>query len=178
MSGGPEYIGKLLRGPKTAQNALEQVRTKCLKSQKEFGTLPKAEKQTEEFSLDFAGPFQNAPNGKKYMLVSVDNNSGWPEALFLTNRTTERVLEFLAEYIAQHGIPQRIRTDTGAAFKSKKFRQFCKEKYIKHIVCPIKDHRGNGKVERMIRTINEGLRVDNEVVIKRNKKNYQRSFSR
>ena len=64
---------------------------KCLKSQKEFGTIPKAEKPNEELSLDFAGPFQNAPMQKKYMLVSVDNNSGWPEALFLTNPTTERV---------------------------------------------------------------------------------------
>ena len=52
------------------------------------------------------------------LLVSVDNNSGWPEALFLTNPTTERVLEFLAEYIAQHGITQRIRTDPGTAFRS------------------------------------------------------------
>ena len=66
---------------------------KCLKSQNEFGTLPKAEKPNEEFSFDFAGPFQHAPNGKKYMLVSVDNNSGWPE-VFLW------VLEYLAEYTA------------------------------------------------------------------------------
>ena len=70
---------------------------KCLKSQKEFGTIPKAEKPNEEISLDFAGPFQTAPMQTKYMLVSVDLNSGWPEALFVTNPTTERVLDFLAE---------------------------------------------------------------------------------
>ena len=52
------------------------------------------------------------------MFIFVDNNSDWPEALFLTNPTTERVLEFLAEYIAQHGIPQRRRTDPRTAFKS------------------------------------------------------------
>ena len=33
-------------------------------------------------SLDFAGQFQNAPQGKKHMLVSVGNSSGWPEACF------------------------------------------------------------------------------------------------
>ena len=70
---------------------------KCPKSQNEFGTLSKAEKPNEEISLDFAaGPFQNAPHGKRYMLVSVDNNSRWPEALFLTNPMTERVVQFLA----------------------------------------------------------------------------------
>ena len=108
------------------------------------------------------------------MLVSVDNNSGWPEALFSTNPTTERVLKLLAEYIAQHGIPQRIRTDPGTAFKSEKINQFYRENFIKHIVCPIKDHRGNGKVERMIRTINERLRVDNRVVLERKCKNLSR----
>ena len=111
---------------------------------------------------------------KKYMLVSVDNNSGWPEALFLTNPTTKRVLEFLAEYIAQHGIPQSMRTDPGTAFKSEKFKQFCRESFIKHIICPIKDHRGNGKVERMIRIINERLRVNNKVVLERRNKNLSR----
>ena len=104
------------------------------------------------------------------MLVSVDNNSGWPEALLLTNPTTERVLEFLAEYIAQHGIPQRIRTDPGTAFKSEKIIQFCRDNFIKHIVCPMKDHWGNGKVERMIGTFNERLRVDNRVVLERKNK--------
>ena len=58
-----------------------------------------AEKPNEEISLDFAGPFQIAPHGKKYILVSVDNTSRCPEALFLTNPNTERVLEFLAEKI-------------------------------------------------------------------------------
>ena len=107
------------------------------------------------------------------MLVSVDNNSGWPEALFSTNPTTERVLEFLAEYLA-HGTPHRVRTDPGTAFKSEKFKQFCRENFIKHIVCPIKDHRGNGKVERMIKTLNKRLRVDNKVVLERENKSLSR----
>ena len=69
------------------------------------------------------------------------------------------------EYIAKHGIPKRVRTDPGTVFKSKKFGQFCKENYISHVVCPIRDHRGNGKVERMIRTLNERLRTDREIVL-------------
>ena len=107
------------------------------------------------------------------MLVFVDNNSGWPEALFKTNPTTERVLEFFAEYIAQHGIPQRIRTEPGTAFKSQKFRQFFEANYTKHLVCPIKDHQGNGKVERMITTLNERLREDSK---ERNNKNLSKTF--
>ena len=133
---------------------------KCIRSQKEFGKLPQANQPNEEVSLDFAGPFQNANLKKKYLLVSVDNHSGWPDALFLTNPTADKVIEFLVEYLLKNGIPKRIRTDPRTAFKSEKFKTICKEKLIEHVICPVRDHRGNGKVERMIRTINERLRTN------------------
>ena len=46
-----------------------------------------------------------------------------------------------------------------------KIQKFCEKHAIKHILCPIKDHRGNGKVERLIRTINERLRANKEVFL-------------
>ena len=61
------------------------------------------------------------------MLISEDNNSGWPEVLFLTNPLTESVLEVLTEYIAQHGIPPRRRTDSGTAFECLSFDSFVKQ---------------------------------------------------
>ena len=156
-----------------AQNCNESQRAsknlKCLKTQKEFGKIPEAKEPNEEVSIDFAGPFQNAHKQKKYLLVSVDNNSGWPEALFLPNPTAEKVIEFLTKYIAAHGIPKRIRTDPGTVFESGKFKQFCEDKFIKHVMCPIRDHRGNGKVERMIRTINERLRINQKIIVERSK---------
>ena len=62
---------------------------------KESGNLP-------EVNLEFAGPFR-MQKIKKYLLVSVDNNSGWPEALLLPNQTAEEI-EFLIEYIAVDGV--------------------------------------------------------------------------
>ena len=35
---------------------------------------------------------------------------------------------------------------------------------MRHVVCPIYDHRGNGKVERLVRTLNERLRANPEVL--------------
>ena len=142
---------------------------KCIKSQKEFGKLPQANQPNEEVFLDFAGSFQNANLKKKYILVSVDNHSGWPDALFLPNPTADKVIEFLVEYISKNGIPNRVRTDPGTAFKSEKFKTFCKEKLIEHVICPVRDHRGNGKVERMIRTINERLRTNKKILISKDK---------
>ena len=118
---------------------------KCNKSQSEFGKLPETNEPNEEISVDFAGPFQNAIKQKKYLLVSVDNHSGWPNALFLPSPPTDKVIEFLTEYIATNGIPKRIRTDPCTAFKSEKFKQFCEKYFIKHMTCPIRDHKGDWK---------------------------------
>ena len=46
---------------------------KCILKQKQVGNLPEVKKMNEEIALDFAGPFQNAKQGKKYMLVSIDH---------------------------------------------------------------------------------------------------------
>ena len=72
---------------------------KCIKSQRESGKIPEAVEPNEEISLDFAGPLQNGISKRKYLLVSVDNHSGWPDAMFLPNPNTDKVIEFLLEYI-------------------------------------------------------------------------------
>ena len=37
---------------------------KCIQSQKVFGKIPEVKEQNQEIALDFAGPFQNAREGK------------------------------------------------------------------------------------------------------------------
>ena len=103
-----------------AQSQQAGKNQKCLKSQKEFEKVPELIEPHEEVALDFAGPFQNANQKKNFLLVSVDIHSGRPDALFLPNPTTEKVIEFWSEYIAANGIPKRIRTDPGTVFKSDK----------------------------------------------------------
>ena len=66
-------------------------------------------------------------------------------------------------------LPKQIRTDPGTAFTSEKFISFCSQIQIKHITCPVRDHRGNSKIERLIRTINERLRTNKNIILKREK---------
>ena len=112
--------------------------------QKQVGKLPEASEQNEEIALDFAGPFQNAKRGKKYLLVFIDHDSGWPEAKFSHRPTTKKVLDLLKKYIAQYGVPQKLRTDPGTVFVSAAFVQFCNQFGVQHVKCPVQDHRGNG----------------------------------
>ena len=96
-------------------------------SQNEFGKIPEAKNPNDEISSDFAGLFQNAYKQKKYLLVSVDNNSGWPDAMFLPNPSAEKVVEFLLENIATNGIPKRLEQIRGQRSWEKNFSNFVKK---------------------------------------------------
>ena len=142
---------------------------KCMLKQGQIGYITEANEQNQEVALDFAGPFQNAKKGKNYLLVSIDHFSGWPDAKFLHRPTTKKVIVFLKQYIAQYGVPKKIRTDPGTVFVSETFAQFCKQFGKEHITCPVRDHRGNGKIERLIRTINEKLRTNKQIILTKDK---------
>ena len=70
--------------------------------------------------------------------------------------------------MAQYGIPKQIRSDPGSVFTSEEFKTFCRQFQMTHVTCPVRDHRGNGKIERLIRTLNERLRNRN-IILKRDK---------
>ena len=85
-------------------------------------------------------------------------------------------MEFLTEYVARNGLPKSIRTDPGTVFLSKKIKTFWKEKFIDHIVCPVRDHRENGKMEKMIRTIIERMRTNSKILIEKKTKTEFQTF--
>ena len=123
----------------------------------------------QEVSIDFAGSFQNAIGARNYLIVSIDHYSAWPEAKFLRKPNTEKVLEFLEKIITRHGIPRVLRTDPATIFRSRKYKQFCKRSYIRHVECPVRDHRGKGKIERLICSINETLRTNRKIIVIKDK---------
>ena len=46
--------------------------------------------QNEEIALDFVGPFQNAREGKKYLLVSIDHFPDGRTQIFCTVRQRKK----------------------------------------------------------------------------------------
>ena len=71
----------------------------------------------------------------------------------------------MKQYLAQFGVPKKIRTDPGTVFVSEEFARFCRQFGIEHIICLVRDHRRNGKNERLIRTINERLRTNKQIIV-------------
>ena len=86
---------------------------------------------------------------------------------FFRAPTTRKVIEFLQKYIADNGILKQIRTDPGTAFTSNEFRKSSEKYFIKHVKCPLNDHKGNGNVEQLIRTINERLRANKNIILEK-----------
>ena len=78
--------------------------------------------------------------------------------------TTKKVIEFIKEYIAQFGVPKKIRTDPGAVCMSEAFSQFC----IDHVTCPVRDHKGNG--------ISERFRANKEIILTKDKSGLSEIF--
>ena len=97
---------------------------KTLNPQSKIGKLPAAENFNDELAGDFAGPFKRAPKNKQYLLVAIDHKTGWPSATFTSQPGTEKVLNFLNEYIAQHGIAKNIRRTTPQYFAAKILKNF------------------------------------------------------
>ena len=96
----------------------------CVISQTANGKTPVAKRQNAETALDFAGQFQNAKEGKNYLLVSIDQFSGCLDAKMLHKPTNEKFLGFLKQYIAQYGVPKKMRTDPSTVFMSEAFKKF------------------------------------------------------
>ena len=143
---------------------------KVIKRQSEFGTIQKAKQANEEVALDFMGPFAGAPENKKYLLVAIDQFSAYPTLKFVKNTAIKEVTEFLRKCISDNGNPQKLRTDQATVFMGNEFRQFRKELGMRHVVCPIYDHWENGKVGRLVGTINERLRANPEVLTEKQNK--------
>ena len=74
--------------------------------QKQYGKIPVSVLLNEEVAIDFAGHFKIARSSKKYLIVSIESLTGWPDAKFMRSPTTNKVVEFLERYIADNGFPR------------------------------------------------------------------------
>ena len=85
----------------------------------------------------------------------------YPHAKVFHNCDTDTATEYLEKIIKFHGIPRNIRCEQAEAFKSRQFEIFCYNHNIKLILAPAGDHRANGMIERLIKTIKRRLSVLN-----------------
>jgi len=140
---------------------IEQMVSSCAVCQKH------TRKQTKEPLITHPipdRPWQNVSSdlfywaGKEYLLV-VDSYSGYPElAVLHNNSTSQTVINHLKAMFARQGIPEKLMTDNGPQYASRKFKDFVQKWGITHITSSPLYPQSNGLAERTVETVKNLLR--------------------
>ena len=97
-------------------------------------------------------------NGFRYLLTIVDRLSRWPQAIPLTDMTSETVADAFAHgWVATFGVPATITTDRGAQFSTSIWSQLMATWGIRSTTTTAYHPEANGMVERFHRRLKEAL---------------------
>nr|GEU69514.1 retrovirus-related Pol polyprotein from transposon TNT 1-94 [Tanacetum cinerariifolium] len=140
--------------------------SKAKRSSFKLKAIPSSKGRLNLLHIDLCGPMQVASiNGKKYILVIVDDYSRYTWTLLLCSKdeTPEVLKEFLIMIQRNLQAPViTVRTDRGTEFLNKTLNAFFKEEGIEHQTSTARTPEHNGIVERRNRTLVEAARIDGE----------------
>nr|GEY02040.1 hypothetical protein [Tanacetum cinerariifolium] len=133
--------------------------------QKSFqsNTTPSSKRRLQLPHIDFCGPmWVESINGKKYVLVIVDDYSRYTWSYFLRSKakTHEVLIDFLR--LVQRGLHAQVRTvrtDKGTEFLNKILHAYFSSEGINHQTSVARTPEQNGVVERQNRTFIEAART-------------------
>jgi hypothetical protein len=115
-------------------------------------------KHPMEFVMaDFLQPEKSTQPG---FLVFRDRYSGFTEGRAIEKLDSFEVRQLLIEWIARFGPPATFMTDNAEAFSADRLNTLYSKYDIVHRRSPVYEPKSNGAVERVIKTIEEGLRME------------------
>jgi transposase-like protein len=110
-------------------------------------------------TLDTIGPLLETNDGNRYVLVAINHYSKWCEVRPVKDHDATIAARFLEEeIICKFGVPKFILIDNGGEWMDE-FDLMCKKYGITHQFIAPKWPQCNGMVERMIKTLKNGLYV-------------------
>ena len=109
--------------------------------------------------IDILGPFPKAQGGYKFLNVAIDTFTKWVEAEPVGRITKENTVKFLHGMVMHFGVPNRLISDNGTQFISKKIENFYATYRIKHPWSSINHPMTNGNVERANGIILQGIKT-------------------
>lgn len=75
----------------------------------------------------------------------------------MKDRTTKEIIIALEEWFGSDNVPEMLISDNAKEFESSDFKRWCANNEIIHRKISIEAHESNGRIERAIRTIREGV---------------------
>ena len=116
--------------------------------------VDKAKKALELVYSDILGPFEVASlNGSKYAVTFIDEYTKYAVVKYMRNKS--EVIDKFKEYVAENGTPKTQRSDNGAEYTSRKFKELCRDLKVKQEFTVPETPQQNGVAERFNRTLVE-----------------------
>jgi len=116
-------------------------------------------------ALDIDGPLLETKDGNMYVLVTIDHYSKWCEARHVKDHDVVIAARFLEEeIICKFGLPKFIFINNGGEWMVE-FDMMCKKYGITHQFTTPQWLQCNGMVERMIKTLKNGLFVVSSTIL-------------
>ena len=97
-------------------------------------------------------------SGKRYIFTLVDYTTRYPEAIALSNISTETVADAMLDIFSRVGIPEEIASDRGSQFTASMMKEVRRLLSIKHLPTTPYHAMGNGLVEKFNGTLNSVLK--------------------
>ncbi|GJU60712.1 reverse transcriptase domain-containing protein [Tanacetum coccineum] len=149
------FLGPWLRcvGPLQANYVLREIHEgSCSMHARPRSVVAKA--------LDQVGPFLKDPDKVKFLIVAIDYFTKWIEAKPVATITGAQVKKFVWDYIVcRFGLPGEIISDNGKQFRDDPFKDWCKNLCIRQCFASVKHLQANGLVERVNRSLGEGIKA-------------------
>lgn len=119
-----------------------------------------AENCWDQVAMDFAGPYPETSDGKKYVLVMIDQFSKYVELVATEKNDAATVVNaFHDRIICRHGTPKRLLTDNHRQFKNASLDAVCHAYGCFKSYCSKYYPQGDGHVERFMRNLNDTLSI-------------------
>ena len=124
-----------------------------------IGTFATPDARFDHVHIDIVGPLPWS-NGSQYLLTCIDRFTRWPEAVPLSDTSTETVARvFVERWVAVFGCPSTITTDRGAQFESSLFGLLTRILGATRIRTTAYHPASNGLVERFHRQLKAALKA-------------------
>ncbi len=120
-------------------------------------SIPMPKRPMEMLMADFLQPEKVSQPG---FVVFRDRFSGYTEGRAIEKLDSSEVRQLLIEWMCRFGVPSVFLSDNAESFKANLVMQVLNKFYIFHRKTPVYEPKSNGSVERTIKTIEEGLRIE------------------
>ena len=109
-------------------------------------------------SIDFAGPLPKTIRQNRYILIAIEHVTNWPIARAFKDALASTVTTFLQQNVIDaYEVPKTILSDNRSQFVALHTRQFAHAYDIKWKTTAAYNPQGNGRIERMVRTIKDSI---------------------